>query len=239
MSHQLRLPRSAQERMRKLDERLEQAYHAPATVLGNKNDPLEEAIYIILSFQTNLNRFSAVWRRLRAVYPSWNEVDRAPTAKLASTLRAGGLHRQKARTIKRLLVAVRRQFGALSLDALRLLPPKDAESMLVRLPGLSWKGARCVLLYSLEISVFPIDVNAFRILKRTGVIPLSAVYRRKSLHDKIQEAVPLERRRDFHVNLVVHGQNTCHPRRPRCSSCAMQPECPKRGVQTLDEEQTR
>ena len=40
----------------------------PERELGNKPDPLDEAIYIILSFQTDLSRLTSVWSQLRTAY---------------------------------------------------------------------------------------------------------------------------------------------------------------------------
>jgi endonuclease III len=209
---------------------LEAAYGTPEAELGNKADPLDEAIYIILSFQTDLTRFSSTWARLRAAYPTWEAVERAPAHDVARVLREGGLHRQKTRTIRRLLAEVRKLAGRLSLDLLRTMSDEDAERLLTRLPGLSWKAARCVLLYSLGREVLPVDGNTFRILKRTGVLSSRAVYRRLTLHDAIQAAVPPPRRRALHVNLVVHGQRTCRPRDPQCGCCPVGVDCPKVGL---------
>ncbi len=224
------LRRGARERLVTLDRLLDGAYGAPETTLGNKEDPLDEAIYIILSFQTDLARSRATWSRLRAAYPTWDALAHAPTREIAGVLREGGLYRQKARTIKRLLATVRRIAGELSLGLLRLMHEEDAERLLTRLPGLSWKGARCILLYSLRHDVFPVDGNTFRILKRTGVLRSGAVYRRRTLHDALQAAIPPPRRRALHVNLVVHGQRTCLPRAPRCPSCPLRTMCPMIGV---------
>jgi endonuclease III len=218
------------ERLAHIDAALEVAYITPEADLGNKPDPLDEAIYIILSFQTNLARFSSTWSQLRAAYPTWEAVERAPARDVARVLREGGLHRQKARTIRRLLTEVRQVAGGLSLDFMRTMNDEDAERLLTRLPGLSWKAARCVLLYSLGREVLPIDGNTFRILKRTGVLSPRAVYRRRTLHDAIQAAVPRPRRRALHVNLVVHGQQTCLPRDPRCARCPLFVDCPKVGL---------
>jgi endonuclease III len=107
---------------------------------------------------------------------------------------------------------------------------EEAERLLIRLPGLSWKAARCVLLYSLGRDVLPIDSNTFRILKRTGVLSRRAVYRRRTLHDAIQAAVPAHCRRALHVNLVVHGQRTCLPRDPHCPCCPLNADCPRIGL---------
>jgi endonuclease III len=220
----------AVERLADIDAVLDAAYGTPETELGNKPDPLDEAIYIILSFQTDLARFSSTWSRLRTAYPSWDALEHAAGRDVARILRDGGLHRQKTRTIRRLLAEVRRVVGEHSLDLLRALNDEDAERLLTRLPGLSWKAARCVLLYSLDREVLPIDSNMFRILKRTGVLSRRAVYRRRSLHDAIQAAVPAPRRRALHVNLVVHGQRTCLPRAPQCACCPLNADCPKVGL---------
>lgn len=224
------LIRGAADRLAHIDALLDEAYGTPEAELGNKLDPLDEAIYIILSFQTDLARFKTTWSQLRSTYPSWDAVEKASARELARVLRDGGLHRQKARTIRRLLAKVRETVGMLSLDLLRVMNDLDAERLLTRLPGLSWKGARCVLLYSLGRDVFPVDGNTFRILKRAGILSRRSVYRRRTMHDAVQAAVPSSRRRALHVNLVVHGQRTCLPRDPHCARCPLFDSCPRIGV---------
>lgn len=220
----------AAKRLACIDAALEDVYGHPEIELGNKPDPLDEAIYIILSFQTDLARLSSTWSRLRAAFPSWDKLERASARDVACILRGGGLHRQKARIIRRLLAEIRKITGEHSLGLLRAMNDDEAERLLTRLPGLSWKAARCVLLYSLGREVLPIDSNTFRILKRTGVLSRQAVYRRRSLHDAIQASVPAPRRRAFHVNLVVHGQRMCLPRAPQCTCCPLNGDCPKVGL---------
>lgn len=229
-AHRFRLSAAAQSTMRELDRLLDRAYGAPAAALDNKPDALDEAVYIILSFQTDLARTKKVWADLRSAFPSWEAVAQAPVRRLARVLRAGGLHEQRSKTVKRLLAAVKQRAGTLSLDLLREVEDQDAERFLTRLPGLSWKGARCVLLYSLNRPAFPVDGNTFRILKRVGILPKSAVYRRRGVHDALQLAVSPARRKPFHINLVVHGQRTCLPLRPRCDECAAKSICAMRGV---------
>lgn len=226
----LRLSRRARSLLEQLDRVLDATYGTPEADLDNKSDPLDEAIYIILSFQTDLDRFKRVWRQLRQTFPSWEDLIRAPIQRVAKTLRIGGLHDQKARTIKNLLKIVSARTGECSLEWLRDLSDEDAEHALRNLPGLSWKGARCVMLYSLGRSTFPVDANTFRIFKRVGILSPSSVYRRRALHDSLQHAVEPSRRKAFHINLVVHGQRTCLPRRPLCSKCTARRFCAMRGV---------
>lgn len=230
MTPRFRFAPHGREKLHELERLLHQAYGAPEDSLGNQAEPLDEAIYIILSFQTDLPRFQGTWQKLRASFPRWSDVEVASLNDVSAALRFGGLHRQKARAIKQLLAAVRHTFGDLSLDALRRMTDTEAERILTRLPGLSWKGARCVLLYSLGRKVFPVDGNTFRVLQRTGVIPLSAVYRRLSLHDAVQNAIDPDMRRRYHVNLVVHGQEVCLPQGPHCNVCCAASVCPRLGV---------
>jgi endonuclease-3 len=220
----------ATRRLAIIDKILERSYGTPERSLGNKDDPLDEAIYIILSFQTNVARAGMTWSNLRAAYPTWESVEQERTTRIAAAVREGGLQYQKARTIRHLLSEVRRLTGCLSLDLLRVMADCEAERFLTHLPGLSWKAARCILLYSLNREKFPVDSNTFRILVRNGVLSRRAIYRRKVLHDKLQAAVPATRRRILHVNLVVHGQQTCLPRIPQCSRCQLRDTCPKIGV---------
>lgn len=236
MTYGFRFSPGGRERLLLLDDLLDAAYGAPEALLGNQPDALDEAIYIILSFQTDLARFRETWRNLRSAFPRWEDADQASVDEIAEVLRSGGLHHQKAKIIKRLLRAVHAGFGELSLAALREFPDADAERILTGLPGLSWKGARCVLLYSLQRDVFPVDGNTFRIFQRTGVIPRSAIYRRRLLQDALQAAVPEKRRRPFHVNLVIHGQRTCLPAVPHCETCPVLGGCQRRGLATLAEQ---
>ena len=178
------LKRGAAARMQRIDLALEAFYGTPEQELGNQADPLDEAVYIILSFQTDLPRLQATWKDLRAAYPTWRRLQRAGLPAIASAIRAGGLQEQKASRIRSLLFAVKEQMGSLSLAGLQELDDSEAERVLTRLPGLSWKGARCVMLYSLGRPSFPVDGNIFRICKRTGVIVETAVYRRRELHDR-------------------------------------------------------
>lgn len=232
MGHAIRfrLRDGAKRTLQELDRLLYDEYGAPEADLYNKADPLDEAVYIVLSFQTNLDRFKLVWEQLRAAFPMWEKLAQAPLSQVVKALRVGGLQEQKARAIKKLLKMTKQETGAYSLDFLRGMEDDEAERFLTRLPGLSWKAARCVLLYSLGKDVFPIDVNTFRIFKRTGVISRGSVYRRRDLHDGLQDAVEVSRRKPFHINLVVHGQRTCLPRRPRCPSCPVRGICAMRGV---------
>ena len=179
----------ADERHAQMDTVLEATYGRPEGGLRNKSDPLDEAINIIFSFQTDLARVKSTWSKLRMAYPTWENLARGSADEVAAVLHQGGLQKQKALAIWHLLPEVELIADGLLLDRLQTMSDEDAEALLMRLPGLSCKAARCVLLYSRRRDVFPIDSNTFRNLERAGILSSCSAYRRRILHDAIRRAV--------------------------------------------------
>lgn len=84
------LRRGARCTLRELDLLLDRAYGTPEADLDNKDDPLDEAVYIVLSLQTNLERLKVVWKKLRSTFPDWEFVANAPLRHVVEVLRVGG-----------------------------------------------------------------------------------------------------------------------------------------------------
>ncbi len=227
--------RSARRRMARIAQLLAKTYETPD--LGNVEDPLDEAVYILLTYQTDIPRARQVWTALRRAFPSWQAALDVPEAELEEILRPSGFQRARTRLVRALLTAVVRRWGALSLAQVKTMGDEDAEAALRKLPGLDIKGARCVMMYSLGRKVFPVDSNAFRFMRRYGILKRSAVYRRRATHDQIQEVIPPGLRKSLHVNLVAHGQMTCLPGRPLCARCAVRRGC-QEGSRRLRGERT-
>jgi endonuclease-3 len=209
--------------MARLADALERAYGTPD--LGNHADPLDEAIYILITYQTDLARARGVWTALKQRFPSWTSVLEAPADVLRELLRPAGFQTARAVLIRQLLRAVVTRWGEPDLRALAKLSTAGAETELRALPGLDIKGARCVLLYSLNRPVFPVDSNTFRFMQRFGVLGEESRYRRRATHDDLQSRVSPADRYRLHVNLVVHGQRICLPRKPKCPDCAVRRSC--------------
>ncbi|MCA9598447.1 MAG: hypothetical protein KC776_34275 [Myxococcales bacterium] len=191
--------------------------------LGNQADPLSEGVYILLTYQTDLERARSVYTSLRARYTTWQLVAAAPD--LEDILRPSGFQKSRALLVRNLLESVRTRFGTYSLNALRDIDEADAERELRRLPGLDTKGARCIRLYSFGHRVFPVDSNTFRIFRRYGVLKRDAIYRRRALHNELQQLVAPAYRHGLHVNLVAHGQTVCRPTAPSCGTCTLSRSC--------------
>ena len=131
--------------------------------------------------------------------------------------------RVKARRLRGIAESLRYRFGRVTLAPLRHMNDAEAEQVLRTLPGVGPKVARCVLLYSLDRNVFPVDSHCRRVLTRVGLVPPGVAI--KASHDFIQPLVPTKMRRSLHINLIHHGRTVCVPTRPDCDRCLLADLC--------------
>jgi endonuclease III len=190
--------------------------------LGNKSNPLDELVFIILSTRTQDQAFRATFSKLRAQFPSWSSVDRRDRTRIERILRPAGLGRLKAGQLLAVFERLRSSYGRATLAPLRRLPNRQAEAFLTSLPGVASKVAKCVLMYSLGRQVLPVDVHVHRVATRLG---LETKKRPDTSQDLIEGAIPPRLRYGFHVNAVAHGRSVCLPRAPRCDICCIATWC--------------
>jgi endonuclease III len=200
---------------------LERRYGNPRH--GNKRDPLDELVYIILSTRTNEMVFRGIYRDLKKAFPTWNDVDGRRVRDFHRILAPGGLSTVKAYQLLGIFFALRRDFGRATLAPLRAMADGDAERFLTALPGVGKKVAKCVLMYSLGRKVLPVDVHTHRVAVRLG---FRAKRRPDTSQDLIEAQVPPQLRYGFHVNAIAHGRTVCLPRKPVCEACVLRQYCP-------------
>jgi len=198
----------------------------------NLKDPLDELLFIICSTKTEEASYRNSFRALKDSFPTHNKIAEAPAEYIAQTIASGGLSNLKAKAIRNLLDAIVSRFDIPSLDPLRAMSDKDAEAFLLSLPGVGKKIARCVLMYSLDRQVFPVDTHCWRISKRLGWVRPT----QKDKHcaprdmDRLQFKIPAELRYSLHVNLISLGREICLAINPKCNICPIAVYCPRIGV---------
>lgn len=210
--------------LRKVDRRL--------SVYGsnrhhNRQDPLDELIFIILSAQTEWYLYRKTFRDLRRRFPTRRSLLDAPETEIVSVIRRGGLAHKKASQLKRALEKISADTGRLSLSFLHELSDDKAREYLISLPGIGNKSASCIMMYSLDRQVFPVDTHVWRIARRLGLtpkVPKPTVQQELELERKVPPSI----RYSLHVNLVSHGQQICTTYWPKCSECTLNDVCPSR-----------
>src|SRR3989338_3983917 len=115
---------------------------------------------------------------------------------------------------------------------IKKMSDEECEQFLSSLPGVGKKVARCVMLYSLNRQVFPVDSHCWRIANRLGWNKKTCNSKNYSVKDMdfLQELIPPTMRFSLHVNMVSHGRKICTARSPKCKACTINCYCLTNGV---------
>ena len=189
-----------------------------------RSDPLEELILTVLSQHTSDVNAERSFEGLRAAFPSWADVVRAPTQAVADAIRSGGLADTKAPRIQAILREVEERRGAFDLSFLAGLSDDEARAELVSLPGVGPKTAAVVLSFSLGRDAMPVDTHVHRVTGRLGLVPPRTTAERadRLLHELVPEGL----RTQLHVALIRLGREICKAPTPRCRMCPLNDICP-------------
>jgi endonuclease III len=192
--------------------------------LGNKPNPFNELLYIILSSKTPGHKYQRAYTALRRRFAKADDLATASVRTIEKTIRFAGLERKKAIQIRAIARALKEEFGRVTLRPLSKMSDSATERFLTSLPGVGLKSARCVLLYSLNRKVFPVDNHCYRIAKRLGWTKGSPWTKRVA--ENLQAGITSDLRKPLHVGLVLLGREYCLPKAPRCPKCPLLQYCP-------------
>lgn len=182
-------------------------------------NPMDELVSCILSQSTNDTNRDRAFAALKMRWPDWQGVVEATTDEVIATIRVAGLANQKGPRIQALLRDIHEQQGAFSIDFLADLPLDEAAAWLTSLRGVGPKTAAIVLCFAFGRPALPVDTHVHRVGKRLGLIPEKMSAERA--HPLMAALVPPEQHYSFHIQLIMHGREICHARRPDCASCPL------------------
>jgi endonuclease III len=185
--------------------------------------PLDELVSTILSQNTNDVNRDRAYQALRQRFPTWEAVRDAPPAQVVEAIRPAGLANQKGPRIQAVLQEITRQRGGLDLEFLRQIPDAEAYDWLTGFNGVGPKTASIVLLFALDKPAFPVDTHVYRVSGRIGLRPGEMTVEQTHLH--LAALFPKETYLSAHINLIRHGREICHARRPDCPACPLQDIC--------------
>jgi endonuclease III len=189
-------------------------------------DPVSVLVQTILSQNTSDLNSGRAFDSLMDSFGTWDAIATAPAARIAESIKSGGLSDVKARYIKQTLLKIKEKHRNINLDFLIKLPIIEAREWLLQLPGVGVKTANCVLLFSLGMPALPIDTHVFRVAKRMGLIPSKSNIEQAQI--QLEKQVADDDVFNFHVLLIEHGRKTCKAQRPLCGSCVLNELCPGR-----------
>jgi DNA (cytosine-5)-methyltransferase 1 len=197
--------------------------------LGNKHDPVDELVYIILSRKTFEEAYQKGFALLKERFPVWDRLLDAPRRDVEALVRSGGLSGKKTTSLYGALTRLKETFGSCTLDPAREWADARLEAFLCSLPEIQRKSAYCIMLYAFGRAVFPTDTHVGRVLARLGPyrdlgLDLSGLDH-KQLQKVLADLIPPNLRYSLHVNVVAHGRDVCRAQNPLCGRCELRPFC--------------
>ncbi|MBW3625362.1 MAG: endonuclease III [Armatimonadetes bacterium] len=185
--------------------------------------PLDSLVRTILSQNTNDRNRDKAFARLKEQWGLWDEVADAPYEAVAEAIRSSNHAPTKAGRIQAILRQLREeQGGRATLDFLREMSTEDASAYLLSMEGVGKKTAACVLMFSLDRPVMPVDTHIHRVAQRLAWI--GPKVGKDAAHDLLAEIVPPEMRAKLHINFWEHGRVVCRPI-PKCAMCTIYRYC--------------
>ncbi len=185
--------------------------------------PIDELVSTILSQNTNDANRDVAFNRLRAAFPTWEDVMTAPEQEVIEAIRPAGLANQKGPRIQAVLREISAERGSLDLTFLKDMPIEEAHDWLVKFNGVGPKTAAIVLLFSLSIPAFPVDTHIFRVSGRIGLRPEKMTV--EQAHPYLAGLFPKDEYYEAHLNLIRLGREICHARKPECTECPLKKFC--------------
>jgi endonuclease-3 len=191
----------------------------------SSKDPMSQLVDIILSHRTRDEQTAAAYDNLLRRFGSWEAVRDAPTEEVQEAIANVNWPEVKAPRLQALMRRITEERGELKLDFLRDIPVEEGAAWLGRMEGVGPKTTACVLLFSAQKPILPVDTHVHRVSIRLGLIgkKVSA----DNAHVLLQALLPKDARTiyDFHKGLLRHGQRVCVYDRPRCEKCVLTDLC--------------
>ena len=190
---------------------------------ARRHPPVSELVTTLLSHSTTDANQERAFRTLRARFPTWDEVRRAPTADVEDAVRVAGLANQKAPRIQAVLDLLAEEPRGADLEWLGTIPLDEAMAFLTSLNGVGPKTAACVMCFCFDAHVVPADTHVHRIALRTGIVPPRATA--TAAQERLTRWTPPGMAFATHMRLIAHGRTVCVARAPRCGECVLLDVC--------------
>lgn len=185
-------------------------------------EPIDMLVATILSQNTNDRNSYKAYQNLRKRYPTWESAYKARRNSIEKEIKVAGLGLQKSAAIKNLLTDLKSKTGKLNLDEINDMSENDSIEYLTQFKGIGVKTASCVLLFSMDKNICPVDTHLHRTLNRIGIV-------KTKTPDKtffaLNENFPPKIAHSFHTNLIRLGREICTPRSYSCSVCPVEKLC--------------
>ena len=198
-------------------ERLKREY--PETTCTLEYDEAWKLLVSVrLAAQCTDARVNVVVQDLYAVYPTLEDLAKAPVDKIEEIVRPCGLGKSKARDISACMIMLRDVYGG---------HVPDNMSDLLKLPGVGRKSANLIMGDIYKQPAIVTDTHCIRLANRIGLVDNEKDP--KKVEMALWKIIPPEESNQFCHRMVDHGREICTARTtPFCDRCCLEDICKKR-----------
>ncbi len=192
-------------------EELRKVY--PRSFHSSNQDPFYILIFTILSQRTRDENTAKAAKQLFSRFRTPKHIANASINDIRKLIRPSGFYNVKAKRVKEVSRILVKDYGS--------KVPSDADT-LVKLPGVGYKTAGCVMVYAFGKPEIPVDVHVAVMAQRLG---WTKEKHADSIRLDLMKKIPKRNWLDINELFVRHGQSVCFTRKPKCKMCAVSSYC--------------
>ena len=206
------------EGLKKLKKAVRKFRTPSVTVIAKKNDPFAVLVSCIISLRTRDEVTELASARLFALAKLPAELLELSNSKIEKAIYPAAFYRNKTKSLKELCQVLVKEYSGKVPDQLEEL---------LKLKGVGRKTANLTLILGHNKPGICVDIHVHRISNRWGYVKTKSPDETEIV---LREILPKRFWKGYNDLLVSFGQNLCKPVSPFCSSCPVEDQCPKIGV---------
>ena len=206
------------EGLKKLKKAVRKFRTPSVTVIAKKNDPFAVLVSCIISLRTRDEVTELASARLFTLAKLPAELLELSNAKIEKAIYPAAFYRNKTKSLKELCQVLVKEYSGKVPDKLE---------QLLKLKGVGRKTANLTLILGHNKPGICVDIHVHRISNRWGYVKTKSPDETEMV---LREILPKRFWKGYNDLLVSFGQNLCKPVSPFCSSCPVEDQCPKIGV---------
>ena len=206
------------EGLKKLKKAVRKFRTPSVTVIAKKNDPFAVLVSCIISLRTRDEVTELASARLFALAKLPAELLELSNAKIEKAIYPAAFYRNKTKSLKELCQVLVKEYSGKVPDKLE---------QLLKLKGVGRKTANLTLILGHNKPGICVDIHVHRISNRWGYVKTKSPNETEMV---LREILPKRFWKGYNDLLVSFGQNLCKPVSPFCSSCPVEDQCPKIGI---------
>ena len=189
-------------------------YEEPAlTEISKDRNPFKVLISCILSLRTRDETTERVSRNLFSVADTPQKIANMPLSRLQKIIMPINYYKTKAKRIKEISRQLVKHYDS--------RVPNSMDGLL-KFKGVGRKTANIVMVYGFEKPGIPVDVHVHVVANRLGWVRTKTP---EKTEEELRKILPKRYWMELNDLFVVHGQNICQTRNPRCHICPVKRYC--------------